>query len=187
MLNQLDTDLLIWVNSHHNNVLDMMMWWISDRFFWIPFYAWLAVMVIKLYPQNWWKVFICIAIMILITDQSANFLKEHFERLRPCHTPQLQTVIHLVNGYCGGNFGYASSHASNSVGLATFCIILFRKRYQWLKYTLIFYAALICYSRVYLGAHFPFDILRGALIGIIAGYLVALFTLRFISKPSATI
>ena len=176
MIQQIDTDLFLWINSHYNNFLDVVMWWASDRFIWIPLYIFLAIVFFKEFPQHWWKLFIAVGIMIVMTDQSANVFKEMYPRLRPCHDLNFQNTVHLVNGYCGGNFGFVSSHAANSVALTVFCFVMLGDKFRVLKYGLIIYALLICYSRIYLAAHFPFDVVRGILSGVIVAIIISSLT-----------
>ncbi len=103
--------------------------------------------------------------LILVTDQITNVFKNSFERLRPCHTPELQDIMRLVKSSCGGLYSYFSGHASNSFALATYFSILFSARFPKLKFVLFLIAACIAYSRVYVGVHFPLDIVSGAVFG----------------------
>lgn len=103
--------------------------------------------------------------LILVTDQVTNLFKYGFERLRPCHNPEIQNVMRLVKSSCGGLYSYFSGHASNSFALATYFSILFSTRFPRLKIVLFLIAACIAYSRVYIGVHFPLDIVSGALFG----------------------
>lgn len=105
----------------------------------------------------------------MLSDQgSVYFFKEVFERLRPCHQPALIEQINLVSGRCGGQFGFISSHASNVFGLAAFLVGIFKGR-SVTKVILILWAVSVSISRVYLGVHFPFDVIFGACYGIIIG------------------
>ncbi|MEO8149811.1 MAG: phosphatase PAP2 family protein [Bacteroidia bacterium] len=175
MFHEINTELLLWINSHHNSFLDFVMYWASDRFIWIPLYAFLLALFAKVYQKKIWIVLICVTLLILFCDQTANLAKDYFKELRPCNEPALANIIHIVNGYCGGAYGYISSHAANSTGLSIFTLMLLNKNFQWLKFVMFTYVALLCYSRIYLGAHYPFDVARGILIGIIFGFFVARF------------
>ena len=175
MLDNFNTKLLLWINSHHNAFLDAVMFWASDRFIWIPLYALLLFLFAKVYHRKTWIVLLCVTILILFCDQTANLAKDYFQELRPCHEPSLANIVHIVNGYCGGTYGYISSHAANCSGLSLFCIMLLNKNFHWLKYVLLIYVCLLCYSRIYLAAHYPFDVARGILIGIIFGFFVSRF------------
>ena len=103
--------------------------------------------------------------LILVTDQITNVFKNGFERLRPCHNLDVQDVMRLVKSSCGGLYSYFSGHASNSFALATYFSILFSARFPKLKFVLFLIAACIAYSRVYVGVHFPLDIVSGAVFG----------------------
>jgi len=103
--------------------------------------------------------------LILVTDQITNVFKNGFERLRPCHNLEVQHVMRLVKSGCGGLYSYFSGHASNSFVLATYFSILFSARFPKLKFVLFLIAACIAYSRVYVGVHFPLDIVSGAVFG----------------------
>ena len=172
-MSDLNSALLLWINGHNTPLLDAIMFGASNRFIWIPFYGLLLALFANVYKKNIWIILISVTLLILFCDQTANLGKEFFGELRPCHEPSLQALIHLVNGYCGGDFGYVSSHAANSTGLLIFSAMLLNKRFVWIKYALLIYVLLICYSRIYLGAHYPMDVLRGIFVGIIFGFFVA--------------
>ena len=121
-----------------------------------------------------------VALMITFSDQVSVYIKNTFERLRPCHDPLLQNVIHLVNG-CGGKFGFVSSHASNSAALAAFTGMLLPPGYRWMRYELVGYVLIVGYSRIYLAAHFPGDVLGGWLLGCIAA-IAGLLIFKFIRR-----
>ena len=112
-----------------------------------------------------------VCIMILFTDQTTNLFKDGFSRLRPCHDQFISDMVRLVKSSCGGLYGYFSAHASNSFCLAFFFGKIFKKRY---KYFIIFFftvAFLIGYSRIYLGVHYPLDVISGAVYGTFSGYI----------------
>ncbi len=173
MIDDINVQLLLWINGHYSPSLDVIMYGASDRFIWIPFYALLLALFAKLYGKNIWIILVSVTLLILFCDQTANLGKDFFKELRPCHEPSLQELIHIVNGYCGGSFGYISSHAANSAGLLVFSTMLLNKRFKWIKYALLVYVLLICYSRIYLGAHYPMDIFRGLSVGVIFGFFIA--------------
>jgi len=116
-----------------------------------------------------------LGLLFLISDQSSvRLFKNVFERLRPCHNPNLEGMVHLVNG-CGGKFGFVSSHATNCFALAIFSGLLFKNHYKYMMILMLFWAALVSYSRVYVGVHYPGDIIGGAVLGSIIGFLVFRF------------
>ena len=113
-------------------------------------------------------------LLILIGDRaSVEMFKEVFERLRPCHNPTIKYLVHTVDG-CGGKFGFVSSHATNSFSLAVFSILLLKNKFKWITGSMLFWAALVSYSRIYVGVHFPADILGGAILGSGVGIFVFL-------------
>lgn len=122
-----------------------------------------------------------IVALITISDQLSLFAKFHFERPRPSHHPALEGMVHIVNGYRGGDYGFFSGHATNSFALATFLTVLLGKFYRVLPPLVFIWAALVSYSRIYLGVHFPGDILTGWIVGIIIGLIVGYAFLRLAS------
>jgi len=113
-----------------------------------------------------------LGLLFLIGDRASVMLfKDVFERLRPCHSPEIAGLVHLVNG-CGGKYGFLSSHATNSFALALFSGLLLKKYYKYVLPLMILWAALVSYSRVYVGVHYPGDILCGAILGTIVGISV---------------
>lgn len=117
---------------------------------------------------------IFIALLILLGDRiSVVMFKDVFERLRPNQDPVLKDFVHYVKGSGGaGKFGFVSSHASNSFALAIFSILILKNKFKWITITMLFWAIIVSYSRVYVGVHFPADILGGAILGTVIGCLV---------------
>tara|TARA_B100000886_G_scaffold116307_1_gene78216 strand:+ start:953 stop:1540 length:588 start_codon:yes stop_codon:yes gene_type:complete len=122
-----------------------------------------------------------IGLMITITDQGANFFKDFFQRLRPCYNEYILDSLRLVKENCGGKYGFFSAHASNSFSLAIFFGLLFKNRFRYMIIITIVYASLISYSRIYLGVHFPIDIIVGSSFGIFVGFIIHSFVyLKFL-------
>lgn len=165
-----DEQLFLWLNGLGHPALDDSMLFLSAKLVWIPLYALLIFLLYKHYGNHFWQPLLAVIVVIVITDQvTSSFMKPFFERLRPCRTPSLEGLMINV-GKCGGKYGFASSHAANTFGLASFFFFFTRiRKYAWL----FVWAALVSYSRIYLGVHFPGDILMGGLIGLTAGWGVA--------------
>jgi len=168
-IDKLDKYILIWFNGHHNVFLDYIMIFASDKLAWLPLYLFLLYLIIKQFGKRTFLILIFVAIAITLSDQtSVHLFKNVFQRLRPCSQQELINVLWLPAG-CGGKYGFISSHAANSFSLFAFLGMLFKKR--WLTITLVAWAILIGISRVYLGAHFPSDVIAGSLLGIVTGLI----------------
>ncbi|MCU0420854.1 MAG: phosphatase PAP2 family protein [Cyclobacteriaceae bacterium] len=166
-----DRELLLWLNSFHTPWLDPIMFWVTKTFFWVPLYAFLIYLVFKQYKKEGWLVLIGAAVVVLLCDQiTSTFMKPFFERLRPSHEPSLQGLVHLVDGYRGGRYGFSSGHAANTFGTALFVLLILRQRVRWIGLVFL-WAVLMTYTRLYLGVHYPGDILVGALIGLACGWV----------------
>jgi undecaprenyl-diphosphatase len=120
---------------------------------------------------------------VTFSDQLAGIFKTGVSRLRPCHDPALTGLMRDVK--CGGQFGFYSSHAANTFFIATFMSLLLYKKYRLLPCILFIWAIIVSYSRIYLGVHFPLDILMGALMGFFAGGFFASLALKVIRKQNS--
>src|SRR6186713_981481 len=130
---ELDKELLLFLNGFHAPWLDPVMLFITHTFTWLPLYLFLLYLVIKDYKTESWIVLCGIVLTIVLADQiTTSLMKPYFERLRPSREPSLVGLVHLVDGYKGGVFGFASSHAANTFGTATFFFLLFRKTKKWI-------------------------------------------------------
>jgi len=162
----LDKELLLFFNGMHSDFLDAFMYMVSGKAIWAVFYLGIIVSLIKkMGPRNGFAAIMAIIIVITLADQTASSVfKPLFQRFRPSHEPSLNGLVHLVNGYTGGRFGFCSSHAANVFGLAVFAGSLLQNKITYIF--LIAWAILVSYSRIYLGVHYPGDIIVGALWGV---------------------
>ncbi len=177
-----DRYLFLLINKAHDPVVDFVMFWATDKWVWIPFYIWLLYILIKNFGKKIFLLMVMIAIMITVSDQVSVMIKEAVQRLRPCRDPYFTGIIHLVQQGCGGQYGFISSHASNTMALAIFIIGVLPEPGKWLKVEVFAYVLLVCYSRIYLGAHFPGDVVGGWILGSIIGLLGVFIFRRFIAK-----
>ena len=180
-LNILDKNLLLEINSYNCPIVDLIMYLFSDKFFLIPLYAFLIFIIIRKYKKESILIFIMIALLITLTDQiSSNLIKNSVQRLRPSHEPSLEGLLHFVNDYKGGDYGFVSSHAANTFGLAVFITLLLKSKIKWIGYVMFTYAFIVSYSRIYLGVHYPSDVIVAAFIGILMGWLIFKFYFVFL-------
>jgi len=167
----IDTDALLAVNGSHDAFQNALWWLVTAK--WSSALLLLALLwvLMRQNRRHALLVLAMIALSILIADQVASGLIKHaVERLRPTHDPSLQSMVHIVNGYRGGMYGFVSSHAANSFAIATLLSLIMRHRLATCSVTA--WALMQCYSRVYLGVHYPGDILGGIIVGVLAGWLV---------------
>lgn len=171
-----DKQLFLFFNKHHNEFFDTVMLFSSGKLSWLPLYILLLFLIVKNYKYRELPlILISIAATITLADQtSVHLFKNIFLRYRPCHNLDIQHLVHVVKG-CGGQYGFVSSHAANSFALATLIGLLLINKFKSILLLLWFWALWVSYSRIYNGVHYPADIVGGAILGILIGYIV--FTL----------
>lgn len=180
-LQQIDTEWFLWVNSHHTTALDWTMWVLSQH------WCFAAVLVIafglttlRTEPRRWWLILFAVVLCFLLADQgSVQLFKNTVGRLRPCHAIENVRMFHTG---CGGQYGFVSSHAANAFAIVTFLWLRYRRTSKWTIAIMIVWAVATCYSRAYLGKHYPGDLVCGALFGIFVGVIVWLLTNFFEKK-----
>ena len=164
-----DEQLFLLLNGYHQDWLDPVMDILTDRLVWIPLYGIFLFLIIKHFKKSSIWILAGIGLAILIADQTASgFMKPFFERLRPCHDPRLEGLMYNYGG-CGGMYGFVSSHAANTFALAIYLNLQFRHRLKGFGWLYV-WAAIISYTRIYLGVHYPLDIVIGALVGLLSGW-----------------
>ena len=128
-------------------------------------------MIIWIFKKDSIFVIASILLVILLSDQfTSSFMKPFFERLRPCHDPEIQHLVHVAKS-CGGLYGFASGHAANSFGIAMFVWLIFKSQWKW-GWMLFIWALTVAYSRIAIGVHYPGDIVIGGLVGVFFGWVV---------------
>lgn len=185
----IDTEILLAINGWHAPWADKLMWIISAKATWIPLYVLLIGLLIWRYCKpaptavKWLqRVPACVVMIVVIALAvgaadfiASGILKDLVARPRPTRVPELEGVLHLVNGYRSGQYGFVSSHAANTMACALLFSLIWRKKIATCG--LMFWVAANCYSRMYLGVHYPTDILGGLMIGTLTA-LVGYWVLR---------
>lgn len=184
----IDAQIVLWINGHYAEWLDQVMWVISRANTWIALYVLLVGLIVYRY-RNWKSVlFILIGfgIAVGLSDYTCSgILKPLVCRPRPTHEPALEGMLHLVNGYTGGLYGFCSSHAANTMSVGLLFSLLYRNKIATAG--LMTWVALNCYSRMYLGVHYPTDILCGLLIGSAWAVLVWWVLTRLLHVDDAVV
>lgn len=170
-----DRALFIWLNGFHANFLDGFMIAVSGKFTFLPLYVIAFWAIIKANPKFWWLTIFAVVLTISLSDRiTSGILKPTTERLRPCWEPELQKIIHMPEG-CSGKYGFASSHSANAFAAAFLVLGLLgntSSKPRWIIYTAYGWATLVAYSRLYLGKHYPLDLLVGAFVGLLSAFMV---------------
>jgi undecaprenyl-diphosphatase len=169
-LNEWDMQLFLFLNGQHNSFLDVVMYWVTDKLFWIPLYILIVSWLFRKYglPAAW--IMLTIGFSVGLADQIASgMMKPYFGRLRPCYDPAISNLVYVLRG-CGGRYSFASSHASTAFALAMSMWLHVRHLYKSVVYLFI-WASAVSYSRVYVGVHYPADLVVGALVGILSAWI----------------
>ena len=182
-LREIDTRILLAINGAHDPILDFILYWASNKWTWIPFYVWLLYVLYRNYSKKVLWFLPLIVLMIAGSDQLSTLIKNATERLRPCHEPGIYGMVHLVNNACGGQYGFVSSHAANSMALAVFIFLLLPRGYKDLRLELVAFVLINGYSRIYLGAHYPLDIVCGWILGFILGLIFSSLMKYLVKVP----
>ncbi len=176
----LDKQLFIFLNNHGSSAYDDFWLLVTKQLHWVPFFLVLAVI---LYKKIGLKAFlvalVTIAVMLTVTNEFTELIKNFVQRLRPCNDIEIKHLIRIVKS--SDTFSYFSGHASNSMASMTFLFLLLRKHYHYV-YLIFCFPLVFAYSRIYLGLHFPLDIISGYAVGLLSGYLFYQFYLKLNRK-----
>ncbi len=182
----IDRSLLYFINhSCSNELFDVVMPWLREKKNWIPAYILIGAWVIYKYKWKSWFVFLIVIAGIALSDQIASGLfKPWIHRLRPCTAPGVSEHLRMLLP-CGGGYGFFSSHAANHSALS-FLLIYYMKPQRWLSVILILWAALVCFAQVYVGYHYPADVICGAMCGLTVSYLLTGISANYFLKLQAS-
>ncbi|MDR2407686.1 MAG: phosphatase PAP2 family protein [Bacteroidales bacterium] len=172
---QIDKEVLLLINGWHNSFFDVLIYWMTTIWFWLPvlfvflWYMW------KYYKKKLGLILAFFALSIVFSDQISGFIKDKVERLRPSYNTEISHQLHLHvyrdgTVYKGGKYGFVSSHAANSFALALLMIYFFRPIHRHIRWLFLLWAIIFSYTRIYLGVHYPGDIICGALVGLCCGF-----------------
>ncbi|WP_372744549.1 phosphatase PAP2 family protein [Lutibacter sp.] len=175
MINSLiekDIELFLFLNNLGTTQWDSFWLILTNKFSAIPLYLVLLYVTYKKFGLKKTVVLVLfIAVLILLSDQTSNLFKNGFKRLRPCHNNDISNLCRLVGNRCGGLYSYFSAHAANSMAIAVFFSLTLKFKNKLSTIFLIIWALVVAYSRIYIGVHFPLDILTGIFFGLLYGTL----------------
>tara|TARA_B100001059_G_scaffold175260_1_gene175595 strand:+ start:24 stop:590 length:567 start_codon:yes stop_codon:yes gene_type:complete len=168
----LDREFLIYLNNLGSNNWDFLWLTLTNKFTYTAFFLFVIYLIFKNFSiKQSLFILLSIAILILLTDQFTNLIKDSFQRLRPCRDETLNFLLRSIEVRCG-KYGFFSAHASNSIAVSVFLFKLFNNNnYTALNYFLLLWVIVFSYSRIYLGVHYPLDIIFGLIVGFVFGML----------------
>ena len=182
-LENIDRELFLFFNSAHTDWLDPVMWFLSGRVIWLPVVAFIVYLLVRKFRKDFWITIIALALCYLLTEQLSVLIKDSVQRYRPTHNTEISLLVHTVNNYRGALYGFVSSHAANSFGLALLSTLFIRK--WWVALALFIWAFMVSYIRIYLGVHYPADVATGAALGILVAILVYFPSVYFMNKMTS--
>lgn len=180
-----DTDLFRFINgSLSNGLFDALLPLCREKWFWAPLYLFIGAFTLLNFPKRGWVILFGLVLVVVLSDGiSSELVKKNIRRLRPCNDPTLAATVRLRT-HCGSGYSFTSSHAANHFAVAVFLIGVFGRLHRRLRPAVLFWAGLIAFSQVYVGVHYPGDVLGGALLGMLIGWWVAWLVRRWVVLPS---
>jgi undecaprenyl-diphosphatase len=169
-LESIDRQIFLFFNGLHADWLDPVMKSISAFWFWYPIVALFIILSIVYFKKNFWIPLVFAILCFAFTDQGSNITKKSVKRYRPAHNIEIGQEVHVVDDYRGGFYGFFSGHSANSFGLAFITLLFLRKKYY--TWIVLIWAVLVSYSRIYMGVHYPSDILCGVIFGTSTAFLI---------------
>lgn len=187
-IESIDKQIFLWINQQSSNsFFDALMPFVRNSNNWIPLYALMIILAIKQEQKKVWIWLVFALLTILITDQvSSHLIKPLVQRLRPCADPNFKNEVRLLLPNCSQGFSFTSSHATNHFGIAIFFMNSLKSTLKKWKFLFLFWAAIIAYAQVYVGVHYPFDVLSGSVVGITLGTLTVTIYRKIYNKKFAT-
>ena len=179
---QLDVQLLVFLNGLGSATYDGLWLFITKQSNWTPFFLVLLYLVYKkIGIKSTLYLLLFVTLLLVVTDQTTNLFKVTFQRLRPCNNPEINSIIRLVKP--SNSFSFFSGHAANSMATMTFLFVLLKKYYRY-TFILFLFPLIFAYSRIYLGLHYPLDILTGYFFGGTFGFVTYKLYQKYILKDS---
>jgi len=178
----LDKNFFILINNGMaNSFFDWLCPVLRTQEFWYPLYIIIILLIIKLYKYESWKILLAVAVMVVFSDQfSANLVKNTFMRIRPCNEPALSGIVRHLTSSCNG-YSFISAHATNHFAVAVFLSFYFQKYWKWVWFVTIPWASSIAFSQVYVGVHYPLDVIVGTAVGILFGIAFGRYSLKYVN------
>jgi undecaprenyl-diphosphatase len=169
-IQEIDSDLLVYLNSLGSETFDPLWLIITKQLYWTPVFLLMFFIIYKkIGGKQTLYLLLFIAVLIAFTDQATNLAKNTFQRLRPCNNPDINTIIRIVQSR--KSYSFFSGHAANTMAVATFLFFVLKRHFKYLGF-LFLWPLIFAYSRIYLGLHYPGDILTGYFFGAIFGFLM---------------
>lgn len=171
-LEKIDKDFFIFLNGMHNSFFDTIFYLSSLVGIWMPLYLFFTALVIKKFGKNCWVPLIGAVLLVIVTDRSSSMIKKSVMRYRPSYNIEIKNTTHIIKDNKGAQYGFVSSHAANTFGIALYMILLLRNKKKYFSFLILLWAAFVSYGRIYGGLHYPADIIGGAILGLASAFVI---------------